>query len=308
MLRPVLTHPRLLPLICCATLGLSGCGSDGEGSKVSGGNGGSAANGGSAGSSSGGSGNFGGTFNTSGGTSNGGSSSGGSAGGGKCDPNLTGLVRDFKAAEEPGGHPDFQAFTGSQASVGIVRDQLGADLKPVYASSGPYSGSQGQQTTSQERFDQWYRDTDGVNQTVQFTLTLTEGPNGISSYENDEFFPIDGQGFGNYQAYENGLHNYHFTFELHTEFAYNGGEVFTFKGDDDLWVFINKKLAIDLGGLHSELTDSINLDALADEFGLEIGGTYALDLFHAERRIEASRFRIDTSLEFTNCDPIIIPK
>ena len=68
-------------------------------------------------------------------------------------------------------------------------------------------------------------------------------------------------------------------------------------------MFINDQLAIDLGGLHSELTDSVALDDIADEFGIEVGNTYPLDLFHAERRIEASRFRIDTSLRVHELRP-----
>ena len=47
---------------------------------------------------------------------------------------------------------------------------------------------------------------------------------------------------------------------MHLEFTHSGGEVFTFEGDDDVWVFINKKLAVDLGGMHPKLDGTANLD------------------------------------------------
>ena len=97
------------------------------------------------------------------------------------------------------------------------------------------------------------------------------------------------------------LHNFSFTTELHTLFAYNGGETFQFDGDDDVWVFVNGKLAVDVGGLHPPKSRTVALDASATMLGLQRGGTYALDLFHAERHTPQSNFRIDTNLAFVNC-------
>ncbi len=87
-------------------------------------------------------------------------------------------------------------------------------------------------------------------------------------------------------------HIHHFTTEIHTNFQYNGGETFTFTGDDDVWVFINKKLAIDIGGVHGNTPGMVALDAL----GLTPGLTYPLDVFHAERHTVQSNFRIDTTI------------
>ena len=210
--------------------------------------------------------------------------------GGDCAPNLTGIIRDFNDT-----HPDFEHYTGDGLK-GIVKNLLGADDKPVYASTGPTA-----MTSGPANFDQWYRNVAGVNVAIPYTIVLTKGAGGISTFDSPAFFPIDGRGLGN----QGRAHNFHFTFELHTEFLYNGGEVFTFTGDDDLWTFINGHLAIDLGGTHPAQTMSIALDDHATELGLVKGKTYPLAVFQAERHTDESHFRIDTSIGFTNCNPII---
>ncbi len=206
----------------------------------------------------------------------------GSGGAPDCSGMLTVIIRDFTTS-----HPDFEQGNNVD-DLGIVAPDLGADGKPVYAGNPTTPTTHGKAT-----FDQWYNDAAGVNQNIPIKIQLTKGGNGIYTYDNQAFFPIDGQGFGN----EGNANNFHFTDEVHTQFTYQGGETFTFSGDDDLFGYINKKLVINLGGIHSAETKAVQLDTVATELGLKKGQTYPLDLFGAERHVTQSHYRIDTTID-----------
>jgi fibro-slime domain-containing protein len=106
------------------------------------------------------------------------------------------------------------------------------------------------------------------------------------------FFPIEGDLFGNPGGTPD--RNFHFTFELHMEFEYDAtvDQFFRFTGDDDVWVFINDRLVIDLGGVHTAKDQYVDLERL----DLVHNETYVIDFFFAERHRTASNFRIETNL------------
>ncbi|MGA7933297.1 MAG: fibro-slime domain-containing protein [Kovacikia sp.] len=190
---------------------------------------------------------------------------------------------------------ELQAFPFN-AGYGVVKGIVQTTLtngKPVYA------GTTKIWNHGQEAFEKWFSNSHPGDATqVGYILTLQRTPQNtyVLDSDGDEpfksiggFFPIDGRLLGNYA--DTG-HNFHFTMEAHTEFTYQRGQTFTFRGDDDLWVFINQKLVIDLGGVHAAETATVHLDTL----GLTPGQTYSLDLFFAERHTTQSNFRIETSI------------
>jgi fibro-slime domain-containing protein len=209
------------------------------------------------------------------------------------------VYRDFKPL-----HTDFGChMNGNMAYPGLVLQTLGGDDKPVYNPNPPpppggYGGTI-PQITSLDSFNEWYNTKADVNFEVAGELELTEIMDGIYSFSSNDFYPLTGQGFGNnvtpnWAGETFPDKNGSFTTEIHTNFYYAAGQTFNFTGDDDVWVFIDGNLVMDLGGLHSMVSGSIVLDNL----GLTVDQSYTLDVFHAERCDSGSNFRIDTSI---NC-------
>jgi fibro-slime domain-containing protein len=263
-------------------------------------------------SSSGGSSSGTGSGNgSSSGFASGGSTS--SSGGGQSDAgqlgtgNIVATIRDFKfyAAGDTTTVPDFEnppPGNGGWDDPNIVTDTLGTDNKPVYANTTGTTIT----THGAMYFNEWYNDVAGTNINIPYTLPVVpqvgatsntigydsaiQGVpyNGIGGRNDDGFFPIDGQGFGDQGA----PHNYSFTVEIHTVFTYKGGETFQFSGDDDVFVYIDKKRVINLGGIHSPENATVSVDTL----GLTVGTDYPLDFFSAERHQTGSNIKFETTL------------
>lgn len=248
---------------------------------------------------------------------------------------LTGIVRDFQA-DHPDFENIRGVDRDGSAEPGIVKPDLGSDNKPAYngdpdTGTKTTSGLKNFQHWFNDFEEEGINRAISVTLELQHDPATANGALKIFTFDSDNFFPIDGKLFGNIgpelfnpdgSLTERGErvkaqkslnsrpddrifstnpgdypdHNYHFTLELSGEFTYQGGEIFTFKGDDDLWVFINRKLAIDIGGVHAEIERSVNLDEKRQELGLELGNTYEFHLFFAERHTRSSRFRVDTSI------------
>jgi len=237
------------------------------------------------------------------------------------------VYRDFKSMKFPGGHPDF-FYIGTngvggvpdQVCTGIASANLNASGKPELAQGNNCGFQFVQDATS---YSQWYTDSSYSKKSVG-TLALELQPNGTyqfrasKNFGGQQFYPLDNNmQWGDeqricsswpYQNQENSCgaatHNYHFTTEVRYLFPFQGGETLTFSGDDDVWVYVNGQLAVDIGGTHQEQERAVTLTN--GSFGMQAGKIYEIVVFQAERHPVDSNYTLTLngfSVVRSDCDP-----
>lgn len=154
----------------------------------------------------------------------------------------------------------------------------------------------------------------------------TDNPSCLATSGNSpgaQWDPAANDGNGDFVDPVQGIkRNFYFTTEVRYLFRFTGGGTLNFFGDDDVFVFINGVLALDMGAPHERLMGSVTLPAgaggaawtisavdpvtgvvdtpargsgMSPALGLEVGKIYEIAVFHADRHPRESNYQLTIS-------------
>ena len=167
-------------------------------------------------------------------------------------------------------------------------------------------------------------------------LNLQEQKNNYIDHVGREcqgFFPFNNND-GENAVYHFGMHTqvpFYMTEDGKSDFDENEDILFEFSGDDDIWIFIDGKLVIDLGGIHDEIAADINFatgevktylglkstgqvertdnlkELLGENWNNDIEEQHKIDIFYLERGLGGSNcsFSFNMPLEIPKSEVIV---
>lgn len=151
----------------------------------------------------------------------------------------------------------------------------------------------------------------GTKKDVQYDWESGTIYNGTNEGDESGFYPLEDLGYEQpgllkNTSFTDGKHrNGSFTLRGESQFVYkeDSNLYFTFTGDDDVYMYINGVLALDLGGAHGRNSKTVNLNDLdATKYGLKEGQVATFTFFYMERCSDASTFGIKTNMELVQRD------
>lgn len=173
---------------------------------------------------------------------------------------------------------DYKAndYTGSDAVVKGILKGLDKDGKVEfnYPEPGFFEDSDATYTVEKRNWWDSYTETRYLRKVYKdlklgfeqsgdtYTLKTVKDTNGnVLTTECSDFYPLDNSRKLSYESSET-AHNYFFGMRYDVPFKigdYVGPMNYEFTGDDDLWVLLDGKLILDLGGIHSAADGTVDI-------------------------------------------------